>query len=151
MHDNFGKDPAMFEYSGWNPYATPDMARETVAEFIASYTNPRTYSWAIEHAGRLIGTIGAYDHDADRNAIEVGMSIEKASWRKGFATEALSVVLHYLAEEEEIAAITAWCASGNIGSRRAMEKAGMMRVNIEKDVLTIGDAAFDRLWYKYPG
>lgn len=79
------------------------------------------------------------------------MSIEKASWRKGFATEALSVVLHYLAEEEEIAAITAWCASGNIGSRRAMEKAGMMRVNIEKDVLTIGDAAFDRLWYKYPG
>lgn len=33
----------------------------------------------------------------------------------------------------------------------ALSQDGMTRVNIEKDVLTIGDTAFDRLWYKYPG
>ena len=28
------------------------------------------------NGGRLVGTIGAYDFDAEKNAIEVGMSIE---------------------------------------------------------------------------
>ena len=151
LHENFGKDPAMFEYSGWNPYASSEMARKTVAELIAGYENPRAYAWAIEHAERLVGTIGAYDYDADKNAIEVGMSIEKASWGKGFATEALAAVLNYLTEDEKITTVSAWCASDNIGSCRAMEKAGMVKVNAEKDALAIGDATFDRLWYEYPG
>ena len=29
-----GTDPAMYQYSGWNPYATPEMAQETVCRFI---------------------------------------------------------------------------------------------------------------------
>ena len=151
LHENFGKDPAMFEYSGWNPYATPEMAEKTVAELIANYEDPRVYAWAIEHDGRLVGTIGAYDYDADKNAIEVGMSIAKASWGKGFATEALATVLHYLVHDEKIATVTAWCASDNIGSRRALEKAAMVKAKIEKDALAIGDATFDRIWYEYPG
>ena len=151
LHENFGKDPAMFEYSGWNPYATPAMAENTVVGFIASYGDPHVYAWAIEHAARLVGTIGAYDYDAHTNAIEVGMSIEKASWGKGFATEALAAVLHYLVEEEGIAIVSGWCASDNIGSRRVMEKAGMVNVDVEKGALAIGDATFDQLWYKYPG
>ncbi len=31
-----------------------------------------------------------------------------------------------------------------------MEKAGMTRVDIEKDALTVDGVVFDRLWYKYP-
>jgi len=79
------------------------------------------------------------------------MSIERASWGKGFATEALAAVLHYLAGEEKIATIAAWCASDNIGSRRAMEKAGMVKARAEKDALTVGDATFDKLWYEFRG
>ena len=149
LHENFGQDPVMFEYSGWNPYATPEMAAGTVAEFIAGYEDPRTYAWAITHDGRLVGTIGAYDYDAEKNAIEVGLSIEKASWGKGFATEAVGAVLRYLAHDEGIATITAWCAADNIGSQRAMEKAGMAKVSTQKDALQIGDSTFDRLDYEY--
>lgn len=36
LHEGFGTDPAMFEYSGWNPYATLEMAESTVADAIAS-------------------------------------------------------------------------------------------------------------------
>jgi len=149
LHRNFGLDEAMFEYSGWNPYATPEMAEKTVAEFIASYDDPRTYAWGIEHDGRLVGTIGAYDYDAGRNTVEVGMSIEKASWAKGFATEALSAVRHYLAQEEGVAVVTAWCASDNVGSRRALEKAGMIETSVEKDALEIDGATFDKVSYEY--
>lgn len=60
-------------------------------------------------------------------------------------------MLHYLAGEEKIATIAAWCASDNIGSRRAMEKAGMVKVRVEKGALAVGDATFDRLWYEHRG
>ena len=81
-----GNDPAMYEYSGWDPYQTEEMARETVDRFIADRDN---YSWVIEHDGDPVGTIGAYDHDKDERVIEVGISIERGSWGKGYATEAL--------------------------------------------------------------
>ena len=30
LYRNFGTDPEMVQYSGWNPYATPEMAQETM-------------------------------------------------------------------------------------------------------------------------
>ena len=95
LYEKFGCDPQMYEYSGWNPYATQDMAKETVHRFTDSYKNTDFYGWAIDYQGQLIGTIGAYDYDAEQNQIEIGMSIERPSWGKGFATEALKKVLEY--------------------------------------------------------
>jgi len=57
--------------------------------FIENYTDPHFYGWAIEREGRMIGNIGAYDYDSKKNQIEVGFSIERASWGKGYAAEAL--------------------------------------------------------------
>ena len=151
LHEGFGQDPAMYEYSGWNPYSTPEAAEKTVAEFIASYDDPRFYGWGIESEGDLVGTIGAYDFDEDKNAIEVGMSIARASWGRGYATEALQAVLHCLAADEKISTVTAWRAPDNIGSQRALEKAGMVKVKAEKAALTIGDVTHDKLWYEYHG
>lgn len=148
LFENFGQDGAMYEYSGWNPYATPKMAEKTVAEFIGSYAGSHFYGWAIEAEGRLVGTIGAYDYDEKASTIEVGMSIERASWGRGYATEALQAVLRYLTGEEKIATVTAWCASDNVGSQRALEKSGMVKVKVEKDALAIGKSTYDKLWYE---
>ena len=70
LYQNFGTDPEMFKYSGWNPYATKEMAEETVREFIDSYQDEHFYGWAVEHEGRLIGTVGAYDFDPETGSIE---------------------------------------------------------------------------------
>ena len=129
LYRNFGTDAAMFRYSGWNPYTTPEQARETVQRFIDSYADPRFYGWAIECEGCLIGTIGAYDYDEEKKQIEVGFSIERASWGKGYAAEALRAVLEYLTSQEGIACVTAWCASDNIASKRTLEKAAMAHLS----------------------
>ena len=149
LHENFGRDEAMYEYSGWNPYATPEAAERTVRSFIDSYPDPHFYGWAIESEGRLIGTIGAYDYDAEKNTIELGMSIEKPSWGKGFATEALTAVLSFLSNDEKIATMTGWCAADNVGSQRAMEKSGMVKVDVEERSLEIGRNTFDKFLYEY--
>ena len=149
LHQTFGSDPQMFEFSGWNPYQTETMAEETIASFIKNYDDPRFYGWGIVHEGRLIGTVGAYDYDAEKSWIEVGMSIERASWGHGFATEALACVLHYLTEREDIRTVSAWCASENIGSRKVMQKSGMEMVRTEAGALEVNGEIYDKLIFEY--
>ncbi|MDO4860637.1 MAG: GNAT family N-acetyltransferase [Bacillota bacterium] len=149
LFDKFGSDPQMFEYSGWNPYQTRAMAVETVKSFINSYDDPHFYGWGIEYEGKLIGTVGAYDYDADKNRIEIGMSIERASWGRGFATEALTAVLHYLNDHEKIKTVTAWCASDNRGSQTAMKKAGMQMTCVEEGALEINGKTYDKQIFEY--
>ena len=53
----------------------------------------------------LYGTIGAYDyHD---NQIEVGFSVARACWGRGYATQALKKGLDYLTINENIYCVTA--------------------------------------------
>lgn len=139
----------MSEYSGWNPHQTQTMAMETIESCIKNYDNPRFYGWGIVYEGKLIGTIGAYDYDADKSWIEIGMSIERASWGHGFATEALTAVLRYLTEHENIKTVSAWCASDNIGSQKALEKSGMQMVRADKGDLEINGQTYDKLIFEY--
>ena len=146
LYRYLGTDPAMYKYSGWNPYATREMAQETVRRFIDSYDDEHSYSWVMDIDDVIVGTIGAYDYKDDH--IEVGFSIEPGWQGRGLATEALKKVLEYLTENEGILCVTAWCAAENIGSQRVLEKAGMKLVRTEKDGLTVGDKVYDKLIYE---
>ena len=147
LYRRLGTDPAMYQYSGWKPYATLEMAQETVRRFIDSYDDERSYSWVMDVDDVLIGTIGAYDYKNDR--IEVGFSVD-GSWQgRGLATEALRKVLEYLTENEGISCVTAWCASENIGSERVLEKAGMKLVQTEQGGLAVGDKVYDKMTFEY--
>ncbi len=147
LYRRFGTDPEMVKYSGWNPYATPEMAQETVRRFIESYRDEHAYSWLMDLDDIIVGTIGAYDYD--NGQIEVGFSVVKAWQGRGFATEALKKVVEYLTENEGIPCVTAWCAAENIGSGRVLEKAGMRLVRAEKDSLVVGEKVYDKLIYEY--
>ena len=147
LYRYLGTDPAMHAYSGWNPYATPEMAQETVRGFIDDYGDEHTYSWVMDVEDVIVGTIGAYDFADGR--IEVGFSVVKGWQGRGLATEALRKVLEYLTENESIPCVSAWCAAENIGSRRVLEKAGMKLVSKEKDGLVVGDKVYDRLVFEY--
>ena len=147
LYQHLGTDPEMSKYSGWNPYATQEMARETVRRFIESYEDPHSYSWVIEVEDLVVGTIGAYDQEHDQ--IEAGFSVSKDWQGRGIATEALKKVLTYLTENEGIPCVTAWCAKENTGSCRVLEKSGMRFVRSEKDGISVGNKAYDKLIYEY--
>lgn len=148
LHQNFGLDPEMFRYSGWNPYASQEEAEAAVRQFMDRYDDNHFYGWAVEYDGRLIGTIGAYDYDPETDSIEVGCSIERKSWGNGFASEALGTVIRYLTEQEGIRCVKAWCAADNVGSRKVMERAGMTRVSTEKGALEINGRKYDKQNYE---
>ena len=147
LYRYLGTDPSMYTYSGWNPYATLEMAQETVRRFIDSYNEEHVYSWIMDIDGVIVGTIGAYDYKDD--CIEVGFSVVKGWQGRGLATEALKKVLEYLTENEGISCVTAWCAVENIGSKKVLEKAGMKLVRTRKDAIMVGDKVYDELVYEY--
>ena len=147
LYRYLGKDPSTYVYSGWNPYATLEMAQETVHRFIAAYEDAHVYSWVMDIDDVIVGTIGAYGFQDDH--IEVGFSVVKG-WRgRGLATAALKTVLEYLTENEKIPCVTAWCAAENIDSRKVLKKAGMRLIRIEKGGLAVGDRIYDRLIHEY--
>ena len=147
LYAHFGNDPEIDKYSGWNPYATREMARETVRRLIESYDDAHSYSWVMDVEDIVVGTIGAYDYKS--NQIEVGFSVDRGWQGRGFATEALKKVLKYLTENEGISCVTAWCAEENTASRRVLEKSGMQFVRTEKDGLSVGNRVYDKLIYEY--
>ena len=147
LYRYLGTDPAMSAYSGWNPYATLEMARETVGRLIDSYNDEHVYSWIMDIDDVIVGTIGAYDYKV--NQIEVGYSVVKGWQGRGLATEALKKVLEYLTGNEGISCVTAWCAAENIGSQKVLEKAGMKFLCREKNALTVGERVYDKLMYEY--
>ena len=149
LYRYFGSDPDMYKYSGWNPYATPDMAKETVQRFIGSYEDEHSYSWVMDAHGDdvVAGTIGAYDYE--NGQIEVGFSVAKGWQGRGFATEALKKVLEHLTENEGISCVTAWCAAENTASKKVLEKSGMKIIQSEKGGQKAGDNIYDKLIYEY--
>lgn len=151
LNRNFGLDPEMVKYSGWNPYATGEKARRTVKDFMSRYEDEHFYGWAIEHDSRLVGTIGAYDYDPAEQSVEIGFSIERASWGQGFAGEALKAVTTYLMGSEKIRRITSWSADRNIGSIKVLERAGFKRVSIEPEALEIDGMMYDKINYELQG
>jgi RimJ/RimL family protein N-acetyltransferase len=59
--------------------------------------------------------------------LNIGYVLGRAHWNKGYATEALSAVLHWADAEEDVGRVWAVCAVENHASARVMEKAGMKR------------------------
>ena len=147
LYRYLGTDPAMYQYSGWNPYATLEMSKDTVHQFIDSYNDEHAYSWIMDIDDVIVGTVGAYDYKDDH--IEVGFSVVPGWHGRGLATEALKKVLEYLTGNEGITCVTAWCAAENVGSKRVLEKAGMKQVGAEKDSIVVGDKVYDKMVYEY--
>jgi len=56
---------------------------------------------------------------------EVGYVLHKKFWGKGYASEAVTVLLEYAREHIDVDFIIAYADTGNIGSTRVMEKCGM--------------------------
>ena len=138
----------MIRYTGWNPYATKEMAEQMIRNHLEHYDDPHYYAWAVDWEEVLVGTVGAYDYNSADDSIEVGISIRRSFWRRGYAEETLKEVVDYLSENEKIGCVKGWCAADNTGSRKAMEKAGMKLVRTETAGLSVNGKAYDKLYYE---
>ena len=90
--------------------------------------------------GNLIGSISlmGIDHHS-RTAVTGTLIGDKRCWRKGYATDAKMVLLHYAFTVQNLRRISTRIVAENIGSIRCQEKCGYVREGVwKKELYTEG-------------
>jgi RimJ/RimL family protein N-acetyltransferase len=84
--------------------------------------------FVVRDDGAIVGEIGGALVDAGAGVVQVGYSIVRSCWGRGYATEALRVLLARLRAGPAVRRVIADTFTDHTASRRVMEKAGMRLV-----------------------
>ncbi len=145
IHKELGCNPQMLLYTGWNPYETLEATREFIERV------KEDYSWMIEVDGEAVGTIAAYDYQGEDSSIEIGYSIFQDHWGKGYASQAVALVVKELFSQNQIKCIRAWSAAENISSKRVLEKNGFVETEIREKAININGEQYNQVFYEKYG
>ncbi|MEO8706974.1 MAG: GNAT family N-acetyltransferase [Kofleriaceae bacterium] len=118
-------DPELARYL---PHIPQPFTRADAEAFV---TTNMTEPWAtlptfaVVLDDRVIGTVNFNVDPATRTAM-IGYAIARAHWRIGIATEAARAAIAWAVAEHGLVEVWASTKFDNIGSRRVMEKLGMI-------------------------
>ncbi|PEZ07052.1 GNAT family N-acetyltransferase [Bacillus sp. AFS018417] len=84
-------------------------------------------TWIIHEtsSGNNVGLISICTRNLEKLTAEVGFIILEAYKGKGYATEAIKIIIDFAVETLEFKKFIAVCSEEHIGSRRVLEKTGM--------------------------
>ncbi len=92
---------------------------------MAQQENDKSVLLAVEIEGKAVGSVGIMlKDDVYRKNAEIGYFIGEQYWGKGYMTEIIKELVKYTFSNYDIIRIYAEPFSDNIGSRKALEKAG---------------------------
>ena len=96
MFQNWASSAENLTYVTWDPHSNVEITRNSIRNWITSYTNPNYYKWAIclkENPEQVIGDISIVAIDENDSSCEIGYVLGKKYWGHGMMTEALKAVL----------------------------------------------------------
>ncbi len=87
------------------------------------------YQLAIEEraSGTLLGDIGFCVRVEDPTQAEIGFTLDRPYHGRGYAQEAVTLLLDFLFLEQGLHRVTANCLAGNLPSAHLLERIGMRR------------------------
>ena len=131
-------DPAVAHFQGWKPASVAEARRFIEAQQAIAPDTPGAW-WQrairLRDSGELIGDLGL--HFLDDATVEVGISLSPAHQRRGYAREALEVMLDFVIGGLRKRRVVAQVAPRNFMCMRLLEGLGMRR-GADQD----GDAMF---------
>jgi ribosomal-protein-alanine N-acetyltransferase len=141
---------SIYEPKHHNSYYTVPVQREKIRESLYQMRDKREYSFGIFDSSTsiLVGHISLYS--IKRLPFQsgfVGYSIDEQQIGKGFATEAVKLVLKFAFKDLGLHRIEAYVSPKNTGSIRVLEKAGLQREGLLKELLYINGVWEDHYMY----
>jgi RimJ/RimL family protein N-acetyltransferase len=131
----YASDPQVTLYTPWEHHRELKTTRKFLDTILAAYRQGHPAPWAIvlREQDRLIGAIGMRNWTLEHARAEVGYVLSREYWGKGFASEALKVVLAFGFSRMGLNRIEAKCVPENKGSIRVLEKSGMRREGLLRE------------------
>ena len=120
----------VFEYCGIIPKHNLQTVKNMIGHFERDYNKRSRVKWGIylnEEPNKLVGIIEAVDFNQKVNMVTVGYFLEESYWRRGIATEALRLLVHYLFETIHMNRIQAEVMVANDHSKRVLLKNGFTK------------------------
>ena len=151
MFQNWASSAENLIYVSWDPHPDVEVTRNSIRNWVASYTNPNYYKWAIclkENPEQVIGDISIVAMDEIDSSCEVGYILGKNYWGRGMMTEAMTAVLDFCFTQAGFQKVRARYASLNPASGRVMEKAGMSYLKTITNGVERTDYIADLIYYQ---
>lgn len=125
---DFCSNPASSKYADWYPHNNKGETREYIA-WLKRKSGEKSHTWVIEHRQdeKVIGTISIVDTDYSGKIFTVGYTLSKDYWHKGYATEALTELVHYIFRELGAERIQAKVIPENEPSCKLLERVGFKK------------------------
>lgn len=148
----YAADPEVLRYRMSSP-ATIEQVRENLGRIEAQRVEEplRTrYELAIvtREEACLIGWLPLIlSGMPDTNDAEIGWTLARSVWGRGFATEAARATLAFAFETLRLHRVWAYCQPENVASSRIMEKIGMRREGLFRQCRYIKEQWIDTLYY----
>ena len=125
----YSRDPEVARHVLWDAHRSIGDSRAYLRYMLHRYRAHEPASWGIEElsTGRIIGTIGFMWIQQDNAAAEVGYSLARDCWNRGFMTEALGAVIQYGFDSMNLNRIEAQHETTNPASGAVMRKCHMCK------------------------
>ena len=124
MYETWANDERVTRYLTWEPHRSPAETRQLLECWRTAYDDPRTYNWAMEFEGHLIGNVSVVHLDEQSEYADLGYCMGYAYWNRGLMTEAVKAVIDYLFEEVGVNRVGIVHATKNPASGRVAQKCG---------------------------
>lgn len=128
MYNNWATDKECCKYLSWDVHKDINETKQILNKWVEEYKD-NSYHWVVElkETKEIIGSISIVKNHKKDLYCEIGYCYGSKYWNKGYATEALHIVIDYLLNECNYNLIEADHVLENIASGRVMQKAGMKK------------------------
>ncbi len=118
------------EVGQWVGFPDPARTAEAIAAWLELWLTRGFGMWAVEvkEGGAFIGRVGLVHHAdwiASEHDAEIGWTLARSEWGKGYATEAARAVVGWAQDRGAPRRIISITRPDNVRSRRVMEKIGL--------------------------
>ncbi len=127
------------------PYERADAERAVAEHFLMDRrTEP---NWAMVLQGRVIGGVVLL-LDFEHGSAEVGYSVAREHWNRGFCTEAVSTVIdEAFSTHADLNRVFGRTDTENLASQRVLEKVGMVKEGVLRSSRVQGGVVVDEAYF----
>lgn len=142
-------DAEVMRYWSCPPYTQKAQAAKLIGEIHDFHARKELYQWGIAERTeqRIVGTCTLAWIDWKNKRAEVGFILNRAYWRQGYTSEALTRLLNHAFNDLNLRRIEADIDPRNIASIRTVEKLGFQREGFLRERWLVNGEVCDSVLY----
>ncbi|MCY7354642.1 MAG: GNAT family N-acetyltransferase [Lysobacter sp.] len=142
-------DPAVTLFWSFPAWTQRAQAEDLLQHAIVSCSSDKILCWAIADSGsdRLIGSLTLFNINRAQGRADIGYALHSGQWGKGYAKEALRLVLDYVFDTLKLRRVEADIDPRNTGSCKLVQGLGFRHEGLLRERWLVDDALQDSAIY----